>query len=183
MPIRIIPRSLDERLAAFDAAPDTVARTMVAMALARTRLRDDRIIAALARLLDENPIGAAMCLARHGDARAIPDLVRALESDELVAKADCAICAADILDQIAHSIELLGGTLTEAQRARLKRIGEEADRLWIPVRDPFPREPPAATKPARREARAKRNALCRCGSGRKYKRCCAVERNGGGGLH
>jgi hypothetical protein len=182
MPTSKTPPSLDALLASFYAAPDRVARTLVAMALVRTRLRDDRILAALVRLLDENPFGAAACLARHGDARAIPDLVRALESDELVAKADCAICAAEILDQIAHAIELLGGTLTEAQRARLERIGEEADRLWVPVADSFPPKPPAR-KPARRAPRPERNAPCPCGSGKKYKRCCAHERNDAGGLH
>jgi hypothetical protein len=181
MPTSTTPRSLDALLASFHAAPDSTARTLVAMALVRTRLRDDRILAALVRLLDENPVGAAACLARHGDARAIPDLVRALDSDELVAKADCAICAAEILDQIAHSIERLGGTLTEAQRARLKRIGEEAERLWVPVPDPFPR--PSARDPARRAPRPERNAPCPCGSGKKYKRCCALGRNGAGELH
>ncbi len=182
MPTSTTPPSLDALLASFHAAPDSVARTMVAMALARTRRRDDRILAALVRLLDENPVGAAACLARHGDARAIPDLVRALDSDELVAKADCAICAAEILGQIAHTIELLGGTLTEAQRARLERIGEEAEGLWVPFHDPFPPEP-SARKPARRAPRPERNAPCPCGSGKKYKRCCALERNGGGVLH
>ncbi len=182
MPTRTTPPSLDALLASFHAAPDGTARTLVAMALVRTGLRDDRILAALIRLLDENPVGAAACLARHGDARAIPDLVRAFDSDELVAKADCAICAAEILTQIAHAIELLGGTLTGAQRARLERIGEEADRLWVPFPDPFPPEPPAK-KPARRIPHPERNAPCPCGSGKKYKRCCALERNSAGGLH
>lgn len=181
MPTSTTP-SLDALLASFHAAPDSTSRTLVAMALVRTRLRDDRILAALVRLLDENPGGAAACLARHGDARAIPDLVRALASDELVAKADCAVCAAEILDQIAHAIELLGGTLTEAQRARLERIREEADRLWVPGPDPFPPQP-RARRPARRAPRPERNVPCPCGSGRKYKRCCALERNGAGGLH
>ncbi len=181
MPTSTTP-SLDKLLATFDAAPNRTARTLAAMALARTRVRDDRILAALVRLLDENPVGAAACLARHGDARAIPELVRAFDSDELVGKADCAICAAEILDQVAHAIELLGGTLSEAQRARLERIGEEADRLWVPVPDSFSSEPPA-TQPARRAPRPERNALCPCGSGKKYKRCCALEKNGAGRLH
>ena len=182
MPTRTTPPSLDALLASFDAAPTSNRRTLAAMALVRTRLRDDRILAALIRLLDENPVGAAACLARHGDARAIPALVRALDSNELVAKADCAICASEILDQLAHSIELLGGTLTEAQRARLERIGEEAERLWVPGPDLFPPGPSART-PARRAPRPERNAPCPCGSGKKYKRCCALEPNGAGGLH
>jgi hypothetical protein len=182
MPTSTTTPSLDALLASFHAAPNSIRRTLVAMALVRTRLRDDRILAAVVRLLDENPVGAAACLARHGDARAIPDLVRALDSDELVAKADCAICAADILDQIAHAIERLGGTLTEAQSARLKRIGEEADRLCVPVADSFPPEP-SARKPARRAPRPERNAPFPCGSGKKCKRCCALERDDAGGLH
>jgi hypothetical protein len=182
MPTRRTPSSLDALLASFHAAPDRIARTLVAMALVRTRLRDDRILAALVRLLDENPFGAAACLARHGDARAIPDLVRALDSDELIAKADCVICAAEIQDQIAHAIELLGGTLTEAQRARLERINEKADRAWLRGLDPFP-PVPSSRKPAERAPRPERNAPCPCGSGKKYKRCCALERNGAGGLH
>ena len=94
-----------------------------------------------------------MCLARHGDARAIPDLVRAFDSDELIARADCAICAAEILGQLAHAIERLGGTLTEAQRARLERIGEEADRLWVPA---------AAARPRRRLAPRDESTVSSC---------------------
>jgi hypothetical protein len=182
MPTSTTPPDVDALLAAFHAAPDRWARALAAMALVRTGLRDDRILAALVRLLDENPVGAAACLARHGDARAVPDLVRAFDSDALVAKADCAICAAEILDQLAHSIELLGGSLTEAQRARQERFGEAADRLWVLLPDSLPPGPPA-TKPARRVPRPGRNAPCPCGSGKKYKRCCALGRNGARGLH
>jgi hypothetical protein len=174
--------ALDALLASFHAAPDSAARTLVAMALVRTRLRDDRILGALVRLLDENPVDAATSLASYGDPRAIPDLARALESDALVAKADCAICAAEILGGIAHAIERLGGTLTEVQRKRLERIGEEANRLWVRVPGPLTPEPSART-PVTRAPRPERNARCPCGSGKKYKRCCALERNGAGGLH
>jgi hypothetical protein len=44
----------------------------------------------------------------------------------VVARADCAICAAEILEGLAHAVVMLGGTLTDAQRARLDRVGEEA---------------------------------------------------------
>ncbi len=179
MPTRTTPLFLDALLASFHTAPDTAARTLVAMALVRTQLRDDRILAALVRLLDENPAGAATCLARHGDARALPDLIRALESDELVARADCAICAAENLDEIAETIQLLGGTLTEAHRARLQRVRRAAARLWMPVLDAFPPGSPAR-EPARRAPRPDRNAPCPCGSAKKYKRCCGLERNGDG---
>jgi hypothetical protein len=177
-----MPQSLEMLLAAFDAAPDSATRTLAAMALVRMRLRDDRILAALVRLLDENPVGAAACLGRHGDARAIPHLARAFDSDEVIGKADCAICAAEILEQLAHTIERLGGTLTEAQRARLQRIGEAAKRQWVPFPATVPVAPPPR-RPASGEPRTGRNAPCPCGSGKKYKRCCALERSGGGWLH
>jgi HEAT repeat protein len=177
MPPRTTPPPLDTLLAAFAAAPDSSARTLAAMALARARLRDDRVLAALRSLLDEDPLGAAECLATLGDPRAIPDLVRAFDSGEVIARADCAICAAEILDRVACAIELLGGRLTEAQRARLDAIGEEARRLWIPFAGAFPPGPPASG-PTGREPRPQRNAPCPCGSGKKYKRCCAIERDG-----
>jgi hypothetical protein len=176
-----MPPSLDVLLASFDAAPDPAARALCAMALLRTRVRDDRILAALIRMLDENPVGGAACLARYGDARAIPNLVRALESDDLAAKADCAICAAEILGAIEHAIQVLGGTLSDAHRARLETIRDEAARLW----EPGPALPArsSARKPARRVPRPERNAPCPCGSGKKFKRCCAVEVDGAGEPH
>jgi hypothetical protein len=173
---------LDTLLAAFDAARTTPERTLAAMALARAQTRDDRILAALVRLLEENPFGAADCLATYGDPRALPDLVRAFDSDALIAQADCVICAAENLEELADSIELLGGTLTEAQRARLGAAIEQADRAWIPVSRPLaPGASPRRT--AIREPRPERNAPCPCGSGKKYKRCCALELDGAGPLH
>ncbi|WP_242352083.1 MULTISPECIES: SEC-C metal-binding domain-containing protein [unclassified Anaeromyxobacter] len=172
MPTRPKP-SLDSLLASFHAARDVAERTRLAMALVRTQARDDRILAALVRVLDESPVGGAAFLARYGDARAIPHLVRALESDDLVAKADCAICAAEQLSAIAHAIEELGGALTDAQRAHIDRIERETARLWQPGPDALP-SAKSARRPATREARPGRNASCPCGSGQKYKRCCAL---------
>jgi hypothetical protein len=181
MPPKTKP-SLDALLASFRAARTVAQRALCAMALVRTRVRDDRILAALVGTLQENPIGAAAFLSRYGDARAIPALARALDSDDLVAKADCAICAAERLDAIAHAILQLGGTLSDAQRARLDRIDDEAARLWQPGADPL-RSAPSAGRPATREPRAGRNAPCPCGSGKKYKRCCALEVDEAGPLH
>lgn len=173
MPTRPKP-SLDALLASFQAARKIADRAAIAMALARAQVRDDRILAVLVRVLGENPFGGAAFLGRYGDARAIPDLVRALESDDLLAKTDCAICAAEQLSAIAHAIERLGGTLTDAQRARLERIDREAARLWQPGPDAL-RPESFARRPATREPRPGRNVPCPCGSGKKYKRCCALE--------
>jgi hypothetical protein len=174
--------SLDALLASFHAARDVAERSRIAMALVRRPVRDERTLAALVRVLGENPVGGAAFLSRYGDGRAIPDLVRALESDDLLAKADCAICAAEQLSAIAHAIERLGGTLTDGQRARLDRIDREAARLWQPGPDAFPPEA-FARRPARREPRPGRNVPCPCGSGKKYKRCCALEADTAGELH
>lgn len=181
MPTRSKP-SLDALLASFQAARDVADRAQVAMALVRTQVRDDRTLAALVRVLGENPVGGAAFLARYGDARAIPDLVRALESDDLLAKADCAICAAEQLGAMAHAIERLGGTLSEAQLARLDRGDREAARLWQPGPDAL-RPESSARRPATREPRPGRNVPCPCGSGKKYKRCCALEADVAGQLH
>jgi hypothetical protein len=155
MPTRTQPPSLDALLASFHAAPDGDARALVGAALVETRLRGERIL---------------------------PALVRAFDSDELVAKANCAICSAEILGELAEAIDVLGGTLTEAQCARLERIRDEADRMWVPVSGGLPPEP-SARAPATRTPRPERNAPCPCGSGKKFKRCCALERSGAGGLH
>ncbi|ABS28203.1 SEC-C metal-binding domain-containing protein [Anaeromyxobacter sp. Fw109-5] len=174
--------SLDALLASFHAARKLPERIKIAMALVRTGARDDRILAALVRVFGELPVGGSALLATYGDVRAIPDLVRALESDDLLAKADCAICAAEQLSAIAHAIERLGGTLTDGQRARLDRIDREAARLWQPGPDAFPPET-SARRPARREPRPGRNVPCPCGSGKKYKRCCALDADAAGQLH
>lgn len=181
MPTRPKP-SLDALLASFHAARHVAERAQIAMALVRTQVRDDRTLAALIRVLGENPVGGAAFLARYGDAGAIPDLVRALESDDLLAKADCAICAAEQLSAIAHAIERLGGTLTDGQRARLGRIDREAARLWQPGPDALPPET-SAMRPARREPRPGRNVPCPCGSGKKYKWCCALGAAAAGPIH
>lgn len=182
MTTRKTPPSLDSLLAQFDAAPDMGRRTLIAMALVRTRVHDDRILAALVRLLDENPYGAASCLARHGDARAVPHLARALDSDKLIAKARRSIRAAECLEHIAYAIERLGGTLTEAQRALLKRIGEAADRRS--GRAPVAVRPrPHEGKCTSRAPRPERAEPCPCGSGKEYGECCAIERNTARWLH
>jgi hypothetical protein len=149
--------AVDALLTAFDAASPPDARARIAEVLLRMQVADDRIRAALVRLLEEAPSTAARYLAEYGDPRALPELARALDPAALEKTADCAICASEIAVSIARAIRALGGTLTDAQRATIDRLLERQRGMW----QPFPPDP-----------RPPRNAPCPCGSGKKYKKCC-----------
>ncbi len=173
--------AVDALLAALHAAPDPEARAGIAEALLRTNVVDDRIRAAFVRVLDDDPAKGAGYLAEYGDARAIPDLARALESD-LAAAADCPICASEHGIAIASAIRRLGGTLSEAQRAKVDLLLERQERLWESLEPGFA-SVDAAPHFVGRTPRPARNAPCPCGSGKKYKKCCHLGGNALSGRH
>jgi hypothetical protein len=127
---RLREDAVDALVAAFHAAPTREARARIAEVLLRAQVVDDRIRAALVRMLDDDATNGARGLAEYGDARALPDLARALDPAALEKAADCAICASESAVSIARAIRALGGTLTDAQAADVDRLLERQRGLW-----------------------------------------------------
>jgi hypothetical protein len=169
---------LDALLAAFDATGDSAVRCRLAIALARCPGQDDRVRAAFVRLLREAPEHAAWGLAERGEWRAVPDLLRAFDRLADHPIADCEGCAVEHLSTIVCAVRQLGGTVSPLRRAQLEALAERADVVWLPFSDPQRLDATLRT-PAVREGRPGRNEPCPCGSGKKYKRCCAGADPGG----
>ena len=158
-------------LLAFEARRRVETRNDLARALLATEVKDDRILEALIRLLDEDVEEGASRLAEYGDPRALPALGAALDRERVDPAGRTDILAnAPILD-LADAIEWLGGTLTTAQRAKKDRALGSRDRLFEAARRLALDEPGRPHAPARRAARPGRNDPCHCGSGQKYKKC------------
>jgi hypothetical protein len=162
--------ALDALLAAFDRCNTPEERDRIAEALSRTAVNDDRIRAAFVRMLEDDPVNGARHLADHGDWRAVADLVRAVDRLVLMPVGDCDLCSGEHLTAVASAVRVLGGTLSEEQRAKIDDVLERGDALWAPFEDPFA-SPGAIHAPAKAEPRPGRNAPCPCGSGKKYKKC------------
>ncbi|ACL67342.1 SEC-C motif domain protein [Anaeromyxobacter dehalogenans 2CP-1] len=109
------------------------------------------------------------------DPRAVQVLSRMLDRLLRAPIADCALCAWQDLARIAGAIRASGGTVTAEQQAGIDAAFEEGAKLLVPF-DPSA-VPSPASLPARvaRALRPGRNDPCRCGSGRKYKRCHLAE--------
>lgn len=167
--IRLAPVSVDALLAAFaGATPES--RSYLADALAALPIEDDRIPAAIVRVLEDDPISGARCLLERGDWRAVGALSRAVDRVGTGSGCDCAICGQEQLHALATAIRGLGGSLTLAQRDAFDAVLERAAAMWTPFEEA--RTLPEAVRAisANRASRA-RNAPCHCGSGKKYKKC------------
>jgi hypothetical protein len=141
-------------------------------ALARADCEDERIRTHLVRMLGDEPGLAARWLAQRGDWRAVPDLLRALDTLSRHPVADCDICAADDLAAIGDAVLALGGRLSEEQVSKIDEASLRSDPMWTAVEDDWMDEHPPTRTPAVREPRPGRNDPCPCGSGKKHKRCC-----------
>jgi len=149
----VVPVVLD----ALGTERDADARSGLLRVLAGCGARDERILAALLEQLREEAIPGAVNLVTYGDPRAIEPMARMLE-DPSLADDVMDVFAQQTVLELAAAILDLGGTLSEAHRAK-------ADRAWrwgAPLR--------AILRKARRE-RPERNESCWCGSGVKYKKC------------
>jgi hypothetical protein len=130
-------------------------------------------------MLGEAPGSAASLLAQRGDWRALPDLVRALDTLSRRPVADCGICAADDLAAIGRAVLALGGTLSEEHVSRIDEAFERSAPMWTAVDDDWVEEHLPIRTPAVRAPRPGRNDPCPCGSGKKHKRCCLDADRGG----
>ncbi|HEX5138352.1 MAG TPA: SEC-C domain-containing protein [Planctomycetota bacterium] len=157
---RLGERVVEPALLAHDAFRGEEVQDCLAEVLARTGVRDERILALLLGMLEtSDPVLAACLLAEYGDARALAALSRAL--DETTIEDPAPRFQNQAAFEIASAIEDLGGALTPSQAAQVERA-EAAHRRFFA---------PPVSAPARRPERPGRNDPCWCGSGRKYKRC------------
>lgn len=163
--------AVEPLLVAFDAHPDPDARANLADALLATQATGERIVTALLRLLDDDAAEGASKLAGYGDRRALPALVEALDRAELDPVGDRDFLANEDVLNLAGAIEALGGTLTQAQRAKEQRVLRRRERVFLAARRLSTDEIGTIQVPVRREDRPGRNDPCHCGSGKKYKRC------------
>lgn len=159
----------DAVLAAFHAAGDTGVRCRLAQALVRSSPDDTRVRVALVDLLDEAPAIAARCLAERGDWRAVPDLVEAFERLVDHPIADCLGCALEHLATIDRALHLLGAPASASRQAEIDALDERFEKVPLSVPGPLP----GSRAPVLRVLRVGRNDRCPCGSGKKYKHCCA----------
>jgi hypothetical protein len=144
--------AVEPLLASFDGCDGPEGRARIAEALSRTSARDDRIRAAFARVLEDDPASGARRLADYGDWRAVEDLSRAFDRFLAAPAADCVICEGEELAAIASAMRVLGGALSEGQDEALDEILERAEGQWIPFPDAPAPPPPlrASAAPSRR---------------------------------
>jgi hypothetical protein len=127
--------------------------------LAGLGVKDPRILEALLRLLELDPVAGALHLYDYGDPAALPALSRTFDA---CARARPADGWSQELLELAGTIEKLGGSLNDGQRMQLTRSQNAHRGLFF-------------QRPAVHEERPGRNAPCWCGSGQKYKRCHLAE--------
>jgi len=122
-------------------------------------MQDDRIRAALVLMLEDDPVNGARCLAELGDRRGVADLASALDRLLLAPIADCDVCAGEHLRAIASAVRVLGGSLSEEQRAKIDHVLERAEAQWVRFEDPLA-SPRVLRALDRRDARPGRNDPC-----------------------
>jgi hypothetical protein len=163
--------AVDAVLAWFDRGSTPEARARAAVALSAMGVEDDRIRAAFVRMLEDDPVRGAQCLAGRGEWRAVADLGRALDRFLRDPIGDCDVCSSEHLVAIASAIAVLGGTLSVEQRAKMDAVLKRAEAMWIRFEDPRAPAAGALHRRAAPDSRPGRNDPCHCGSGKKYKRC------------
>jgi hypothetical protein len=154
------PPVLEPALAAHAAAVSDRERFSLEGVLADIRVRDDRVLAVLLKVLERDPSDGAVLLDRYGDPAALPRLFAAL--DRCCRIRGGGPRANPGVLELAEAIENLLGMLGPTQETRV--LEEELDRLLTFALD-LPPTPPRPRAPGR-------NAPCPCGSGRKFKKCC-----------
>jgi hypothetical protein len=165
---------LEPALAAFERGGTPGCRARLSDVLARLKVKEHRVLAALVRVLDDDQMVAADNLAEYGDPQALPALTRAFDDAECETSDEFGFSSKQNLVKLARAIEKLGGVLTPEQRAKLDEttfLPEEFQREWDRARALALDELDLPRVPVRRAPQPGRNDPCHCGSGKKYKKC------------
>ena len=123
--------AVEALLSALERCDSSEARARLAEILALTPVEDDRIRAALVRMLDDDPSRAARFLADRCEWRALPDLVRTVERIQ-AEPLDCDICTGEALGALALAVGVLGGALRPSKPGRSGRCSSERRRRGPP---------------------------------------------------
>jgi hypothetical protein len=154
-------------LEALETTESTDGRLGLLTALTDSGVKDERIFQHLLKHLETEPDSAAMKLADYGDARALEPLQRAFERVARDPEEDELLAGMGLI-AIEAAIRVLGGTLSEGQKAQVKQAAARGRDFALSLRP----------QPARRPERPGRNEPCWCGSGVKYKKCHAASDRG-----
>ena len=165
------PAAVDALIPALERCDASETRARIAEILSLTPVDDDRIRAALVRMLDDDPSTAARLLADRCEWRALPELVRAAERIQAEPIDCCDICTGEALGAIALAVGVLGGALSPELAEKIDQVLERATASWVPATQMITL-PEELQEPATAGTRPGRNDPCSCGSGKKYKRCC-----------
>ena len=132
--------------------------------------RDGELYEILAEFARRHPEQGAMALADYGDARAVPLLHELHDGLEVTGDADGVWWSDQPIIEIAGAIGDLGGTLSAAQREKLKlakgRRREQGTAMRAQVERAL-----GELSSGPQAGRLGRNDPCWCGIGRKYKKC------------
>lgn len=161
--LRIGAAVLEPLFAAYATNTERDFRLSAAGVVARLGVREPRILALLLDHLECDPCLGAGCLADYGDPAALPALHAALAAQSV--DTTPTLVGNQEIVELATAIQDLGGTLSPVEEAKLAHVDalRERDRAAL-----FP-------APSRRsQPKTGRNAPCPCGSGKKYKKCCAA---------
>ncbi len=156
---------LEPCLAAHAQAEEPAARSALIHVLGELGTKDERVYPLLLDEFTRDPGLIAGTLASHGDPRAIPILVQALDS----------LCSEAEPDDDEHTstqdaVELVAAIIRLGGAPRPRHVAFR-DRLVAHRRALFE----GSRQGAPAEDRPGRNAPCPCGSGKKYKKCHLVE--------
>jgi hypothetical protein len=165
------PERIGPTLAAFARAEGPGVRWRLGLSLCHVRKGASGVREALESMLATQPIDAAPLLAWHRDRAAVPALLAALDRIDLPSPGPDERLALAALINLGEAIRELRGKLSLEQRRKLRRAWARHEVLEGTSSTPPPEA--ASGPPAVRGERPGRNAPCSCGSGRKYKRCCA----------
>jgi hypothetical protein len=86
-------------------------------------------------MLGEAPAFAAPLLAQRGEWRAVPDLVRALDTLSRCPVARRDVCHAEDLAAIGQAVLALGGTLSDEHVSRIDEAFYQADPIETEIDD------------------------------------------------
>lgn len=173
--------AVDPALARLDPPPDNEIQEAFYGALreilARSGVQEDRIYQALMDAFDNDPEYAAGYLSMYGDPRAIEPMSERLDEVSVDA-GDTSLMGNQVVIELADAIVALGGTLTQEQKQKLKKVRQSRERARRQSQSLFDQSRETDARPGdektyRKSAREElgRNDPCWCGSGRKYKKC------------
>jgi hypothetical protein len=157
------PAVVEPTLRFLDSGLPEFGRYAACEVLSKVGTRDDRIFQRLCEVFDENAFLGCMNFASYGDPRALPLLEEALF--DWLLDPDDPFGDLRELRELAHAYEDIAGALTPELEEHVTELCDVIRAL---------NEERADVDRPRIVVKIGRNEPCPCGSGKKYKKCCAA---------